>query len=161
MSSEIHVTAGETIDPGPSVADLAEAVGEQPLRQRDEPVGIEVDGYKGLRWNWRYSMIRTTDCAGMSTSTVGTVGIKQGPGQVERLWIVDIYRERLEKNVTNMPNAEQRLIAKNWGMPWTPSVSSSTDQRAGPPQLVSALLFQSSFVPVRDRSPDADASLVS
>ena len=43
---------GKRIDPGPSVADLAEALGEQPLRSATEPVGIEVDGYKGLQVEW-------------------------------------------------------------------------------------------------------------
>jgi hypothetical protein len=43
---------GRRIQPGPTVADLAEALAKHPLRDATKPVDIVVDGFQGMQVEW-------------------------------------------------------------------------------------------------------------
>ena len=107
-------SGGTLIQPGPTVADLARALGEQPMRDATEPVSIVVDGFKGVQLEWsvpaHFDFSKCDD--GRFDSWTANSGswnggrYQQGPGQVDRLWILDIDGERLVVDASFMPSTD-------------------------------------------------------
>jgi hypothetical protein len=110
------------IQPGPTIADLARALGEQPMRDATEPVDIVVDGFKGLQMELsvpaHFDFSKCND--GYFDSWFSSVGswnsrrFHQGPGQVDRLWILDIDGERLVVGASFMPSTDAKDRQELW-----------------------------------------------
>lgn len=110
------------IQPGPTVADLARALGEQPTRDATEPVDIVVDGFKGVQLEWsvpaHFDFSKCLD--GYFNSWTAVSGswnggrFQQGPGQVDRLWILDIDGERLVVDAAFMPSTDAKDREELW-----------------------------------------------
>lgn len=84
---------------GPSVADLANALAAQPLRDGTDPVPVTVGGYDGL-----YVELSVPDDIDIDSCDLGKFNSwpgrwQQGPGQVDRLWIVDVEGQRITFDV--------------------------------------------------------------
>ncbi len=103
------------VNPGPSVSDLAKALATQPLRSGTTPVPVSVAGYKGLYV--QTSVPAHIDFAKCQdgyfdswTSSNGGGRFQQGPGQQDRLWILDVNGYRLVIDGWNMPGATPQQI---------------------------------------------------
>jgi hypothetical protein len=105
---------GTLFQPGPSVNDLASALVDVPLRHATQPTDVTVDGYIGKSLEWSVPAdIDFADCDPESdedyfdswTDTDGGGRYQQGPGQVDRLWILDIDGARLVIDAFWMPSA--------------------------------------------------------
>jgi hypothetical protein len=105
---------GTLSDPGPSVADLADALVGIPLRDATQPVDVVLDGRTGAYLEW--SVPADIDFMACDTDgpdhyfeswTGGNDGDRyhQGPGQVDRLWILDVDGARLVIDGFDMPSA--------------------------------------------------------
>lgn len=115
---------GTLLDPGPTVDDLADALADVPLRNATQPVDAAMDGFDGKYLEW--SVPADVDFADCDTdggepyfqSWTGDVWAsgryQQSPGQVDRLWIVDINGSRLVVDAFEMPSAtaqERQMLA--------------------------------------------------
>jgi hypothetical protein len=115
-------SANTLIQPGPTVADLARALGRQPMRDATEPIGIVVDGFQGVQLEWSVPAdIDFSTCLdGDFWSWTAVSGswnghrIQQSPGQVDRLWILDIDGERLVVDAGFMPSADAKDREELW-----------------------------------------------
>jgi len=109
-------TAGKhAVDPGPSVSDLARALATQPLRSGTAPVPVTVAGYQGLYVETSVpAHIDFTKCKDgyfdSWTSSNGGGRFQQGPGQKDRLWILNVHGYRLVIDGWHMPAATQQQI---------------------------------------------------
>ena len=87
------------IQPGPTVDGLASALAAVPLRNATTPVDVTVDGYTGKYLEWSVpDAIDFATCDkedGEARFQSWTGRWQQGPGQVDRLWILDIDGARL------------------------------------------------------------------
>lgn len=115
---------GQDVDPGPSVDDLVAALSAQPLRSASRPMTITLAGYRGqyLEWSVPINMRVTNgtdfdDCDldpsdghRYFESWVGN-GLgdrtEQVPGQVSRLWVLNVDGQRLLVQATYSPDASQ------------------------------------------------------
>jgi hypothetical protein len=130
------------IQPGPTVADLATALADQPLRDATEPVDIVVDGFEGVQMELsvpadmparRYELgddvyADFLGCdrdevvgdrafkswTGVPGSWGGSERYQQGPGQVDRLWILDLDGERLVIDATYLPSTDAQDRGDLW-----------------------------------------------
>jgi hypothetical protein len=130
------------IQPGPTVADLATALADQPLRDATEPVDIVVNGFEGVQLELSVPADMPTrryehgddvytdflgcdrdevvgdrafkSWTGVSGSWGGSERYQQGPGQVDRLWILDVNGERLVIDATYMPGADAKDREELW-----------------------------------------------
>jgi hypothetical protein len=103
---------GPKIHPGPTVDDLAVVLAARALRNATAPVAVSLGGYLGKYLEWSVPAdISFSDCdEGFFRSWTATDGgdrYQQGPGQVDRLWILDIQGHRLVIDVTYMPAASE------------------------------------------------------
>lgn len=103
------------VDPGPSVADLAQALADQPLRRGSDPVPVTVAGYHGLYVTTSVpAHIDFAKCGdGYFDSWISTDGgghYQLGPGQRDRLWILDVGGHRVVIDGWHMPKATQAQI---------------------------------------------------
>jgi hypothetical protein len=94
------------------VDDLAAVLAARPLRNGTAPVAVSLGGYHGKYLDWSVPVdISFSDCDGASfrswTAENGGDRYQQGPGQVDRLWILDIEGRRLVIDVTYMPAASE------------------------------------------------------
>lgn len=117
---------GPKIDPGPTVDELAAVLAVRPLRNPTVPVSVSLGGYDGKYLQWSVpSGIAFSDCdkdpsdgqsyfeswTGNATwnapwDPAGTTDrYQQGPGQVDRLWILDVEGRRLVIDASYMPGA--------------------------------------------------------
>ena len=101
---------------GPSVGDLAEALAAQPLRAATDPVPVRVAGYEGMYVELSVpNDIDLEACARGKffswTDTEGGDRWQQGPGQLDRLWILDVDGHRLVLDATALPGASEQQIA--------------------------------------------------
>jgi hypothetical protein len=116
---------GTLFRPGPTVDDLAEALVDIPLRNATQPVDVTLDGYAGKYLEWsvpadietephgEYVSFDDCDQTGDGDrafeSWTGKAGgsdrYQQGPGQVDRLWILDVDGIRLVIDAFEMPYA--------------------------------------------------------
>jgi len=103
--------------PGPTVADLADAFATQPLTNASSPVQVSVDGYDGLYMEISVPTdLDLNDCFNSQFATYraddGGLRWHQGPGQVDRLWILDVEGNRLVFDTSHMPDTSPEEIAE-------------------------------------------------
>jgi hypothetical protein len=100
---------GSTIHPGPTVDELAAALAARPLRNATTPVAVSFDGYQGKYMEWSVPAdINFSECdGGIFQSWIAAPGdrYQQGPGQVDRLWILDVEGHRVVIDATYMPGS--------------------------------------------------------
>lgn len=106
---------GTLFRPGPTVGDLVAALVDRPLRNATEPVDVILDGFAGKYLEWSVpSDINFSDCDldGATHDFESWTGpqnesdrYQQGPGQVDRLWILDVDGARLVIDAFDMPSA--------------------------------------------------------
>jgi hypothetical protein len=111
---------GTLTRPGPTVDDLANALVDRPLRNATKPIGVTLDGYSGKYLEWSVpSDADFSKCdtdAGVhyfeSWTAHGGEGDRyhQGPGQVDRLWILDVRGSRVVIDAFSMPSAKAAQI---------------------------------------------------
>lgn len=103
---------GPKIHPGPTAAELAAVLAGRPLRHATAPVAVSLGGYQGkyLQWSVPVNADFTT-CDGSKFMSwydgEGGDRYQQGPGQVDRLWILDIEGHRLVVDATYLPDATE------------------------------------------------------
>jgi hypothetical protein len=119
---------GEKIQPGPTVAGLAKVLAKQPLRDATQPVDIVVDGFDGKQLQWSVPAnidfstcdFASTDGRSFFESWIGAPGswatdrYQQGPGQVDRLWILDVNGERFVVDAMYMPSTDAKDRQELW-----------------------------------------------
>jgi hypothetical protein len=97
---------GTQFDPGDTVEDLAAAIREVPLRNATTPAPVTVDGANGLYLEWTVPVDLDFDSCdnGWVESWTGngaaTDRYQQMPGQLDRLWILDVDGRRLVIDAT-------------------------------------------------------------
>jgi hypothetical protein len=113
---------GPMIHPGPTVDGLAVVLAARPLRNATTPVAVSLGGYHGKYLEWSVPVdMHFSDCdmgpgdtqgwfeswtsKGMSGPPSTGDRYQQGPGQVDRLWILDVKGRRLVIDATYMPGA--------------------------------------------------------
>jgi hypothetical protein len=118
---------GSLTQPGGGVDDLAAALVDVPMRSPSDPIEIEIDGRSGSYLEWSVPVDiafdedgNFPDCDGdvegnfdfRSWTGQGwaTTRYHQGPGQVDRLWILDVDGERLVIDGSSMPDASDAEI---------------------------------------------------
>lgn len=102
---------GPMIHPGPTVDELGAVLAARPLRNATAPVAVSFGGYAGKYLVWSVPAdIRFSDCdGGRFMSWIGAGDrYQQGPGQVDRLWILDVEGHRLVIDATYMPGATEQ-----------------------------------------------------
>jgi hypothetical protein len=106
------------IDPGRSVAGLAQALATRPLRHASTPVNTLLDGFHGeyLRWSVPSDIDFSSCKQGYFESWTGrgwaTDRWQQAPGQVDRLWILDVHGKRLVIDANFLPTATRKQRAE-------------------------------------------------
>jgi hypothetical protein len=87
---------GYAADPGPTVADLANALASQPMRQGSDPAPVSIGGYQGLYVELTMPQdLDISDCAGgVFRSWPGRVQ-DYGAGQVDMVWVLDVDGQRI------------------------------------------------------------------
>ena len=99
------------IDPGRTVDGLARVLATRPLRHASRPRDAELAGLRGKYLSWSVpSKIDFSRCGqGYFESWTGrgwsTDRWQQGPGQVDRLWILDLKGKRLVIDANYLPSA--------------------------------------------------------
>ncbi len=100
---------GPMIHPGATVDELAAVLAARPLRNATAPVAVRLGGYQGKYLEWSVPVdANFSDCDGSLFKTwSGAAGdrYQQGPGQVDRLWILDVEGHRLVIDATYMPGS--------------------------------------------------------
>ena len=110
------------LDPGSTVEGLASALVKVPLREATTPADVTLDGYQGKRLDWSVPTdmdFSTCDADSEGTGFFSWTGTgaaslryQQGPGQVDRLWILDIGGARLVIDAMSMPGTSDATIAE-------------------------------------------------
>ena len=106
--------SGRKIDPGRTVEGLVAALANIPMRNASTPVEVTVDGYQGFMLEWSVPTdIDFSSCdEGFFESWTGlgwsSDRYQQGPGQVDRLWILDIDGSRLVIDAAYMPGVTEQ-----------------------------------------------------
>jgi hypothetical protein len=115
---------GQGFDPGPSVADLVAALVAQPTRNATMPTDVTLARYAGkyLEWSVPADLKSSTwtdfDACDIEPSDghhnfVSWLGngmgerYEQVPGQVDRLWVLDVKGQRLVVDATYSPDTSQ------------------------------------------------------
>jgi hypothetical protein len=99
------------IDPGRTVDGLARVLATLPLRHASRPRNAELAGFRGkyLRWSVPRKVDFSRCGQGYFESWTGRGWARdrwqQGPGQVDRLWILDVNGKRLVIDANYMPSA--------------------------------------------------------
>ncbi len=109
---------GQEYDPGPTVEDLVAALVAQPMRNASQPTAVTVAGYSGQYLEWsvpadlKSSTYTDFDACDIDPSDVihrnfnswlgNGMGnrYEQVPGQVDRLWVLDVDGQRLVIDAT-------------------------------------------------------------
>jgi len=115
---------GTLFDPGPTVDDLATALIDIPLRNASAPIDVTIDGYAGKYLEWSVPTdidFETCDADAeghffdsWTGDQAGWGGdrYQQGPGQVDRLWILDVDGVRFVIDAFSMPVATDAELAE-------------------------------------------------
>ncbi|HET9416271.1 MAG TPA: hypothetical protein VFP30_01900 [Candidatus Limnocylindria bacterium] len=120
---------GTLFDPGPGVDELAAALEQVPMRAPTEPMAVELGGRSGTYLEWSVPEDLAFDEDGNFPecdddgeghsdfrSWTGTgwasTRYQQGPGQVDRLWILDVDGQRLVIDGFSMPGATDEELAE-------------------------------------------------
>ncbi len=115
---------GTEVEPGPGVDDLVAALVAQPTRNATKPIDVTIAGYSGRYFEWSVptdikssTWTNFDDCdvepsngARDFRSWVGNgmgTRYQQVPGQVDRLWVLDIGGQRLVVDATYSPDTTQ------------------------------------------------------
>lgn len=117
---------GPMIHPGQTVDGLAAVIAGRPLRNATAPVAVSLGGYAGKYLEWSVPVeVHFSDCDQGPGDTQSwfeswtgrmlwnapdnlsgtTDRYQQGPGQVDRLWILDVEGRRLVIDATYMPGS--------------------------------------------------------
>ncbi len=109
---------GPMIHPGATVDELAAVLAARPLRNGTAPVAVSFGGYHGKYMEWsipagiQFQQALAehgfSDCDGSlfkSWNDGAGDRYQQGPGQVDRLWILDVEGHRLVIDATYMPGS--------------------------------------------------------
>jgi hypothetical protein len=112
---------GPMIDPGPTVDGLAAVLAARPLRSATAPVAVSLGGYEGEYLAWSVPAdIHFSSCdrgpgdttgffeSWTGNGTGGTDRYQQAPGQVDRLWILDVEGQRLVIDAGSLPGATKQ-----------------------------------------------------
>jgi hypothetical protein len=111
----------QEVDPGPGVDDLVAALVAQPMRNATKPIDVTLAGYPGryLEWSVPVEMKSSApaefdDCYAdpsdgqhnFMSFTGNGIGnrFQQVPGQVDRLWVLDVDGHRLLVDATYSPD---------------------------------------------------------
>jgi hypothetical protein len=111
-------------DPGPTVDDLVTALLGVAMRNPTMPVPVNLDGRQGIYLEWSVPTDIAFDENGdfpecdpsgdghrdfrsWTGSGWASTRYHQGPGQVDRLWILDVDGERLVIDAFSMPSARE------------------------------------------------------
>lgn len=102
------------IDPGRTVDGLARVLATRPLRHASRPRDVVLARFRGkyLRWSVP-SKINFSRCGqGYFESWTGrgwtTDRWQQGPGQVDRIWILNVHGKRLVADASYLPSATRK-----------------------------------------------------
>jgi hypothetical protein len=104
-------------EPGPTVDDLVEALAAQATRNASKPTAVTVDGHAGQYLEWSVPrdavVVGDDDFGGCDVQSNGHLDFvswlarggdgeryQQEPGQVDRLWILDVDGQRLVADAT-------------------------------------------------------------
>jgi len=99
------------LDPGRTVDGLARALATRPLRHASRPTNVALAGFHGkyLRWSVPDKIDISSCGQGYFESWTGRGWAsdrwQQGPGQVDRLWILDVHGKRLVIDANYLPSA--------------------------------------------------------
>lgn len=108
------------VEIGDGVDDLVDALLDVPDRRPSDPEPVEVDGYEGTYLEWSVPQSLAFDekgnfasCDGDGTGNLdfrswtgagwASTRYHQGPGQVDRLWVLDVDGQRLVIDAFSMP----------------------------------------------------------
>jgi hypothetical protein len=109
------------IDPGPGVGALASVLAKRPLRNATVPKDVVLAGVRGKYLRWSVPrQIDFADCdEGVFESWTArgwaSDRYQQGPGQVDRIWILNVGGTRLVLDVAYMPqatNADRQALGR-------------------------------------------------
>jgi probable HAF family extracellular repeat protein len=106
------------IAPGPTVDDLASALAARPLRHATTPADVTLAGFHGKYLSWSVpSTVNFSSCGQSYFESWTAKGwasdrYQQGPGQVDRLWILDVKGQRLLIDAAYMPWATRQQRAE-------------------------------------------------
>lgn len=116
---------GTLFDPGPTVSDLVTALATRPMRHATDPVDVSLDGYRGTYLEWSVpSDLDFEQCdaedgthyfeswAGSAAGHADGDRYQQAPGQVDRLWILDVGGHRLVIDAFSLPGANDFELAQ-------------------------------------------------
>ena len=103
-----------SFDPGRTVEELVAALVDIPMRNATTPVEVTVDGYQGFTLEWSVptdidfascdeGFFESWRAAGWSTDRY-----QQAPGQVDRLWILDMDGSRLVIDAAYRPGVTEQ-----------------------------------------------------
>jgi len=112
---------GQGFDPGPSVGELVAALVAQPMRNATRPTDVTLAGYPGKYLEWSVpATIKSSAPSEFDACDVepdgqhhdfqGWLGngmgnrYEQVPGQVDRLWVLDVNGQRLVVDATYSPD---------------------------------------------------------
>jgi hypothetical protein len=114
---------GQDFNPGPSVANLVAALVAQKLRNATRPTDVTLAGYKGkylelsVPADMKSSKWTDFDACDPDDNGDGTFESWQGngmggryeevPGQVDRVWVLDVRGQRLVVDATYSPDTSQ------------------------------------------------------
>ena len=109
------------VDPGPDVDGLASALADRPLRNATAPTDVVLGGFRGKYLEWSVPAdIDFDDCdegffESWTANGWASDRYQQEPGQVDRLWILDVDGERLVVDATYVPaaSAQDRAELEN------------------------------------------------
>jgi hypothetical protein len=120
---------GTLVQPGTGVDELVAALVAVPMRNATSPSAVELGGYAGMYLEWSVpadlkfdEQGNFPDCDGDGAGHYdfrswtgvggGSTRYHQGPGQVDRLWILDVDGKRLVIDAFSMPEATGEEIAQ-------------------------------------------------
>jgi hypothetical protein len=117
---------GTLAQPGPSVDDLVAALAEVPMRNPTPPVEVEFGGHPGTYLEWSVpsdlafedgSFLEcdeddegNSDFRSWTGKGWASTRYQQAPGQVDRLWILDVDGARLVIDAFLMPDAPESAV---------------------------------------------------
>jgi hypothetical protein len=99
------------VDPGPDVEGLASALAKQPLRGANAPTDVALAGFHGKYLELSVPTdIEFADCdeghfESWTANGWASDRFQQAPGQVDRLWILDVDGQRLVVDASYLPEA--------------------------------------------------------
>jgi hypothetical protein len=125
--------AGTESQPGVDVESLADALTEVPMRNATAPQAVTLDGHDGVYLEWTVpddididedgdfpECDETSDGHRDFRSWTGlgwaATRFQQGPGQIDRLWILDVGGQRLVIDAFSMPWATDAEIRELIGV---------------------------------------------